>query len=572
MAKNIVLLSDGTGNSAAKLFKTNVWRIYQALDLSGADAVNLNKTEQIAYYDDGVGTSSFRPLAALGGAFGFGLKRNVIDLYCFLCRNYAPGDAVYCFGFSRGAFTIRVLTGLIAHQGLVDADSELELRRRAKLAFQSYRRARYRSALGWEQPLRTLREKAARRRDAGRLETQPKPTIKFVGLWDTVAAYGLPIDELTRAWNAVFPFSIPDREPSGSIQRACHALALDDERNTFHPVLWNEQRLPGENVYANHVREERITQVWFTGMHSNVGGGYPDDALAHVSLDWMMGEAEREKLAFRAGERDKVKALADPNGKVYDSRHAMGGLYRYQPRKLELLTNDADDPGNQVVIRRPKIHESVFKRMENGSQAYAPCVLPVRYAVVTANGDILDVHAASNTALPPEHRSQAESRASRQEMVWNLIWWRRVAYFCAIGVLVALLVFPCFREATAACENWACFLSPVIGGSGMFLPNFASPWIDAYKSHPATVSALVALLIALVTIGRRLRGRIRDRMRATWKPILAAPGTCVPVEPKPKDALYRLRSHPIYQWWFKFLKRIALPTVFGVAAALTLLR
>src|SRR5215813_3360242 len=81
MAKNIVLLSDGTGNSSAKLFKTNVWRLYQALDLSDG-------TRQVAFYDDGVGTSSFKPFALLGGAFGFGLKRNVLDIYKFACRNY----------------------------------------------------------------------------------------------------------------------------------------------------------------------------------------------------------------------------------------------------------------------------------------------------------------------------------------------------------------------------------------------------------------------------------------------------------------------------------------------------
>ena len=80
MSRNIVLLSDGTGNSAAKVWRTNVWRIFEALDLSGSD--------QVAFYDDGVGTSSFKPLAILGGAFGFGLKRNVVDIYKFVCRNY----------------------------------------------------------------------------------------------------------------------------------------------------------------------------------------------------------------------------------------------------------------------------------------------------------------------------------------------------------------------------------------------------------------------------------------------------------------------------------------------------
>ena len=111
MGKNIILLSDGTGNSAAKLNKTNVWRVYRALDLTADD--------QIAEYDDGVGTSSFRPLALVGGAFGVGLARNVRRLYAFLSRNYHDSDEkVFAFGFSRGAYTIRMLIGLVRNQGL----------------------------------------------------------------------------------------------------------------------------------------------------------------------------------------------------------------------------------------------------------------------------------------------------------------------------------------------------------------------------------------------------------------------------------------------------------------------
>src|SRR5436853_7729744 len=105
MSRNIVLLSDGTGNSAAKVWRTNVWRTFEALDLAGSD--------QVACYDDGVGTSSFKPWAIVAGAFGFGLKRNVIDIYKFTCRNYRnPTDEILGFGFSRGAFTIRVVVGL----------------------------------------------------------------------------------------------------------------------------------------------------------------------------------------------------------------------------------------------------------------------------------------------------------------------------------------------------------------------------------------------------------------------------------------------------------------------------
>lgn len=137
MAKIIILLADGTGNSAAKLFKTNVWRLYRALDLSDPQQGEL---PQIAYYHDGVGTSSFKPLTLLGGIFGIGLKRNVLDLYSFLCRNYEKGDRIYLFGFSRGAFTARVLASLIATQGVLRCPTENELHRYVPDVYRRYRR------------------------------------------------------------------------------------------------------------------------------------------------------------------------------------------------------------------------------------------------------------------------------------------------------------------------------------------------------------------------------------------------------------------------------------------------
>src|SRR3954465_13581678 len=192
MGRNIVLLSDGTGNSAAKVWRTNVWRTFEALDLSGND--------QVAFYDDGVGTSTFKPWAMLSGAFGFGLKRNVIDIYKFACVNYhSDDDNIFGFGFSRGAFTIRVMMGLILHEGLVQADSEIELDRKARAAYRAYRRKRYhtvwpfrpedwvRSFRDWVRPLPY---------DHG--DNRQVGKIRFVGVWDTVSAYGMPVDEMTR--------------------------------------------------------------------------------------------------------------------------------------------------------------------------------------------------------------------------------------------------------------------------------------------------------------------------------------------------------------------------------------
>src|SRR5216684_1448599 len=220
VSRNIVLLSDGTGNSAAKVWRTNVWRTFEALDLSGND--------QVAFYDDGVGTSTFKPWAILGGAFGFGLKRNVIDIYKFACRNYqSDSDDIYGFGFSRGAFTIRVVIGLILNQGLVSAGSEAELDNKAIAAYRNYRGERYHTLWPWhpEDWFRAIRNALLPITYDKRDNRQVKH-IRFVGVWDTVAAYGLPMDEMTRGVSRwIMPLELPthtlDRE---RVLRACQAL------------------------------------------------------------------------------------------------------------------------------------------------------------------------------------------------------------------------------------------------------------------------------------------------------------------------------------------------------------
>jgi uncharacterized protein (DUF2235 family) len=159
--------------NAAPPFKTNVWRAYQALKLA--------EGKQVAYYDNGVGTSTWRPLALLGGAFGWGLKRNVLTLYKFLCRKYKPGDEIYGFGFSRGAFTIRVLVGLVESQGLVrykDGSSppilEAALTRYAAAVYRDYRRESYRALLAHVG--RFMRDRILRLRDKGGKSSASRPT------------------------------------------------------------------------------------------------------------------------------------------------------------------------------------------------------------------------------------------------------------------------------------------------------------------------------------------------------------------------------------------------------------
>jgi uncharacterized protein (DUF2235 family) len=359
MSKNIVLLSDGTGNSSSKIFKTNVWRTFQTLDLT-------DTSKQIAYYDNGVGTSSFKLFAVLGGVFGFGLKRNVIDIYSFCCRNYVAGDRIYGFGFSRGAFTMRVVAGLIARQGLVPyTGDEIALARYATSAYRDYRR-RFNSTEGLVTPLRNLRDVIIRayRHLAGIGQYDPNEQIEverihFLGLWDTVDAYGGPIEEITRAIDYWYwPLSMPDRFMNAKVHRACHALALEDERDAFRPVIWDEryvrnaagklQAIDSEwepEVSAEwkdklkDIDKKRLSQVWFVGVHSDIGGGYPQDGLSYVTLDWMLDRAQPFGLLLDPLQHVQMKSLINPYDKLNDSRHGLAGYYRYKPRNIHEIYN-----------------------------------------------------------------------------------------------------------------------------------------------------------------------------------------------------------------------------------------
>ena len=134
MSKIIVVLSDGTGNAAASIWRTNVFRLFESIDVS-------EPKRQVAFYDDGIGTSRLKPFALFAGMFGYGLKRTVITCYKFLCRNYEAEAEIFAFGFSRGAFTVRVLVGLALDQGLVPYNNnEAELHQLAMTAYRAYRK------------------------------------------------------------------------------------------------------------------------------------------------------------------------------------------------------------------------------------------------------------------------------------------------------------------------------------------------------------------------------------------------------------------------------------------------
>jgi len=551
MGRKIIVLSDGTGNAAGKLFRTNVWRIYQALDLSD--------DEQIAFYDDGVGTSSFKPLAILGGVFGWGLKRNILDLYTFLCLNYRPGDEIYGFGFSRGAFTIRVLAKFVLSQGLVaDYSSEEDLWRKARSLYRRFRSTR-------RTPLiakfgRALRFVPAFIWDAftGTVsyKTQPVEKIRFLGLWDTVDAYGLPVYELKVGIDRyIWPLALEDRKLDKGVGKACHALSIDDRRTTFHPLLWDETEKEFATPKAS-TDSERLTQVWFAGVHSNLGGGYPDDALSFVSLRWMAKEAIKQQLKFNQSALDLIEAGVTPYGRVYNSRAGLGSYYRYDPRRLDPPT---DNQG--AVIPYPKVHESVLLRMASGTDAYAPLSLPDRFGVVAEDPTppqaklaarksvaripntrdfstyLKKIAPAARAAMQKSARAKASTTSMRTvadlrqapqaivDLIWDTVWWRRLVYFLSMVATIVLLLFPLvpgwitafgIRSLDSAAEGAAEFVRIAANLMSGILPAFAKPWIDSFRENPTTFGTVVAAIIALIWWGGVLEKRIHDRALSAW--------------------------------------------------------
>ena len=504
--KNIVLLSDGTGNSAGKVWRTNVWRVFEGLDLSDR--------YQVACYDDGVGTSAFKPLAVLGGAFGWGLRRNVLTLYEFLCRNYQPGDRIYGFGFSRGAYTMRVVTGLALSQGLVKGDTDAELHRNACLAYSAYRKEKFKSRWRVEALVRGIRSLLQRNAVPDIKVQKDDVEIAFLGLWDTVAAYGTPIDELTRGISKwIWPLELPDRTfDKKRILQACHALSLDDERTTFHPVLWNEDGVP----------EGQLTQVWFAGVHSNVGGGYPDDSLAQIPLYWIMQEVRaknelrfKEGVSFDPDVMKRTETSRDKDGRLYDSRSGLGGYYRYGPRKLVDLCNMelSKAPGDEVKIdiNRVKIHKSVIARAKSGAHEYAPIGIPENYLLVSDEG------------IEPqqmlESLQEASDRCTAQEAVWNIVWQRRIVYFLTVFSTIYLVAYPFIRAQPPSAEfsTRLTMIATAIRLLGNVLPGIASTWIDAYARDPSHLVFVGGIVTMLIYLGSRLGTDIRSAMQVVWR-------------------------------------------------------
>lgn len=312
--KRIVIFADGTWNSPEQDGATNVLQMARAVrpDAGGSG--------QIVFYDWGVGTDR-KKLA--GGITGAGIDKNIMDCYRFIVHNYNDGDQLFFFGFSRGAYTVRSLAGFIRNCGLL----KREFAERIPEAYRLYRQRSKNSSPNESKAVNFRKAYAV-------ADITP---IEFVGVWDTVGALGIPIPFWGTLGEREFLFH--DMEPSKIIRHARHAVSIDENRLDFEPSLWN----PKEGL--------DLMQVWFSGVHSDVGGGYDEYGLSHCAAEWMLKEAQKFGLLFESHFVNSLKP--DAGGKQHNERK---GIYLARKEYVRKI----DGP----------LHRSVKDRWEADAHSY----------------------------------------------------------------------------------------------------------------------------------------------------------------------------------------------------------
>ncbi len=362
--KRIVILIDGTWNdetnaaadtNVAKLSWDEVAPSQYLIKSTAADG-----TQQLVKYHKGVGSDNDLAKKILGGAIGLGLKKIVQDAYETLVENYAPGDEIFLFGFSRGAYAARALAGLIGASGIRKKQSGIGF----DALWNHFRvapsvRAAAEASNGVAPASASASDKTSIQnftaaKDKGDIHADR--AIKCVGVWDTVGSYGIPagfgLAPIARIV-AVAALGFHDTSFGKHIAVGLHAVGVDEKRREFVPTLWTA---PKGEARSNHVE-----QTWFAGVHCNVGGGYLNSGLSDISLLWMIARVQAlTQLEF---DLKNLHAATKPSldGEIYDSS-AGYAVSKALPAHRVMLSPDALDYGvfyNSPDPKKENINERV---------------------------------------------------------------------------------------------------------------------------------------------------------------------------------------------------------------------
>jgi uncharacterized protein (DUF2235 family) len=403
--KNIVICCDGTGNEISENI-SNVLKLYRVMSKDNPD--------QVVFYDPGVGTLARPDLLSkfmqdtkmvLSMATGYGLDDNVLKAYEFLIDNYNNYDDIYLFGFSRGAHTVRVLAGLIHMVGLLRP----EQKNLAGSALTAYKQT---SNIIDQQTTELVaaqtgapinKSKINRAEQFSRIVSSRWPTIKFVGVWDTVASVFVPRpDRFYMPSLQTLPYT--RRNPSVAAFR--HAMSIDERRRLFRLSPWDEQQNYLKNRWQkDDVVAQDVKQVWFAGVHSDVGGGYPEieSGLSKFPLLWMIDEAKAHGLKVNTaninqlvwGNKRKGSPFdyvpPDPASKIHDSMNIgwrilemipKSDRYKEWPQRESVMGFYIPNAEPRPIAENVYIHESVFENIALAKTDRHPDNLPKTYQVV----------------------------------------------------------------------------------------------------------------------------------------------------------------------------------------------
>lgn len=358
MPKNIVICCDGTGEKLVSPRPSNVVKLYQALS---------QNAQQVTYYHAGIGTSAAPGARGwiarqwtrlLGLAFGYGLEDNIADAYRFLMQHFQPGDQVYLFGFSRGAYTVRALCGMLHLVGLLKPDSEAKINEAIRLI---------------KGPLDL--PKADQLKAASSIPC----ALRFIGVWDTVSSVGW-------IYNAVhFPYTNAAHNPD--LRTARHAVSIDERRAFFRANLFGPPA----------GKTQDVKEVWFAGVHEDVGGGAPEaeSGLAQVTLQWMLCEAAAAGALFESATKTALLGGSPPNVRpdalatMHNSLDGVWPLCEIWPKVVHKQGPDGRwhrtlrlNLGRRREIPADScIHQSVVQRLAAPAPHYDPSNLPAKREV-----------------------------------------------------------------------------------------------------------------------------------------------------------------------------------------------
>ncbi len=366
MPKRIAIFCDGTWNRPDAPFPTNVYKLFHATLPEAPDG-----TTQLRKYIPGVGTGfGLKGLARqydriVGGAFGVGVTANILTAYRFIAEHYQPGDTLFIFGFSRGAFTARSLAGMLRASGLPQSDATHRV-------FEAL--SRYRSRWDYTKP-DTLSSWTFRRsyssawatstaeadwREAQGDARPPLLSVTYLGVWDTVGALGVPghYKLLARLLNTHHEFH--DTQLSRSVKSARHAVAIDERRATYPPAPWENL---GDLNADDPENTRRYRQAWFPGDHGSVGGGGDITGLSNITLRWVAKGAMDQGMAFDpelmagyAADEDLTAPLmnqSDPPDGIFARALRWREMDRDGPKTIWRISGTARDRWCALPVYRP---------------------------------------------------------------------------------------------------------------------------------------------------------------------------------------------------------------------------